>query len=45
VERYKERLIAKSYSKKHEIDFDEMFAPVARLEIIQLIISRSAQYR
>jgi hypothetical protein len=45
VERYKERLVAKGYSKKHEIDFDEMFAPDARLEIIQLIISRSAQYR
>ena len=37
--------MAKGYSKKHRIDFDEMFAPVVRLKIIRLIISITAQYR
>ena len=37
--KYKERLAAKGYSQKVRIDYDEAFAPVARLETIQLIIS------
>jgi hypothetical protein len=45
VERYKVRLVAKGYSQKHEIDYDEVFAPVARLETIQLIIATASQHR
>lgn len=43
VERYKARLVAKGYSQKQGIDYDEVFAPVARLETIRLIISLAAQ--
>ena len=32
MERYKARLVEKDYSQKHEIDYDKVFAPVARLE-------------
>ena len=36
-------LIAKGYSQKAGIDYDGVFAPIARLEIIRLIISLSLQ--
>jgi hypothetical protein len=42
VERYKARLVAKGYSQRAGIDYDEEFAPVARLETIGLIISLAA---
>jgi hypothetical protein len=35
--------VAKGYSQKHEIDYDEVFALVARLETIHLIIVIDAQ--
>ncbi|KAM2503789.1 hypothetical protein PS1_037777 [Malus domestica] len=43
VERYKARLMANGYSQRVGIDYDEVFAPVARLETIRLLISLAAQ--
>ncbi|GLU18737.1 hypothetical protein SLE2022_350210 [Rubroshorea leprosula] len=43
VERYKARLVAKGYKQQHGIDYEEVFAPVACLETIRLIISLAAQ--
>ncbi|KAM1810903.1 hypothetical protein ACFX12_027595 [Malus domestica] len=43
VERYKARLVANGYSQRARIDYDEVFAPVARLETIRLLISLAAQ--
>jgi Reverse transcriptase (RNA-dependent DNA polymerase) len=45
IERYKARLVAKGYKKKAGIDYDEVFASVARMEIIRLLISQAAQFK
>ncbi|GJS95906.1 retrovirus-related pol polyprotein from transposon TNT 1-94 [Tanacetum coccineum] len=45
VEKYKARLVVKGYKQKHGIDYEEVFAPVARLETIRMIIAIAAQHR
>ena len=45
IERYKARLVAKGYKQKAGIDYGEVFAPVARMETIWLIISQAAQFK
>ena len=44
MKRYKERLVEKSYSQKHEIDYDKVFAPVVRSKTIRLIIVTTTQH-
>lgn len=42
IKRHKARLATKGYSQKAGIDYNEVFASVARLETIILIISLAA---
>ncbi|XP_071741275.1 uncharacterized protein [Rutidosis leptorrhynchoides] len=43
--RNKAHLVAKGYRQQEGIDYDEMFAPVARLEAIRLFLSYAAHKR
>jgi hypothetical protein len=43
IDRYKARLVAKGYKQKPGIDYFEVFAPVARLDTIHMLMSLSAQ--
>jgi len=43
VDKYKARLVAKGYCQQHGIDYAEVFAPVARLDTIRIVISIAAQ--
>jgi len=45
VDIYKARLVVKGNNSKYGIDYDEVFAPWARLETIRLIIATVAQHR
>ena len=42
VTRNKARLVAKGYSQQEGIDYDETYAPVARLEAIRMFLAFAA---
>jgi hypothetical protein len=44
VEKYKARFVARGFSQKEGIDYDEIFAPVARYSSIRTIISLAAVF-
>ena len=43
LEKNKARLVAKGYAQKYDIDYDETFAPVARMDTISAILAIAAQ--
>ena len=45
VERYNTRLVAKGYKQRHDIDNEIVYAPIARMETIRLLISLAAQMK
>jgi len=42
VERYKARLVAKGFTKIYEIDYEETFALVAKMNLIRVLLSIAA---
>ncbi|PNX88393.1 retrovirus-related Pol polyprotein from transposon TNT 1-94, partial [Trifolium pratense] len=42
IEKHKARLVAKGYSQQHGIDYNEVFAPVARWDTIRTILAIAA---
>ena len=42
ISKYKARLVAKGYVQRQGIDFEEVFAPVARIETVRVIIALAA---
>ncbi|XP_014492679.1 uncharacterized protein LOC106755095 [Vigna radiata var. radiata] len=43
IQKQKARLVAKDYSQQPGIDYNESFAPVARLDTIKVLIALAAQ--
>lgn len=42
ISKYKARLVAKGYVQRYGVDFEEVFAPVARIKTVRVIIALAA---
>ncbi|RVW57880.1 putative mitochondrial protein [Vitis vinifera] len=43
VDKYKARLVAKGYSQQQGVDFTKIYAPVARMDTVRMIVALTAQ--
>ena len=44
IECFKTRLVAKGYNQTYEINYTETFAPVAKINTIQVLLSLAANF-
>ncbi|GKB16092.1 zinc finger, CCHC-type containing protein [Tanacetum coccineum] len=44
IVKHKARIVAKGYVQKHGIDYEDVFAPVARIETVRLILALAGSY-
>lgn len=43
IVKHKARLVAKEYAQEHELDYEEVFAPVTRLETVRMLLALSVK--
>ena len=43
VDKLKAWLVAKGYAQQHGVDYTEVFAPVARIDIVRMIVALAVQ--
>ena len=43
VFKHKARLVARGFLQKHDIDYNEVFAPVARTETVRLVVANACK--
>jgi len=44
VSKHNARLVARGFLQKQDIDYNEVFAPVARIEIVRLVTAIACKY-
>ena len=44
LERHKTRLVVKGYTQTYGVDYQESFAPVAKMNIVRILLSLAAHY-
>lgn len=45
IVKHKARLVTKGYVQRQGVDFDEVFAPVARMESVRLLVALAAEFK
>lgn len=45
VVKYKARLVARGFLQRHGVDYEEVFAPVARIETVRVVVAHASMQR